>query len=884
MKRVTSRNLSEALEPRRLLATYTVTSIADTTAAGTLRLALMQANSSLGVADTIQFAIGSGAKSIALTSSLPAIVDTVTFNATSQPGYSGTPLIEINGGGLGTFGIAFDVVLGTATFRGMVINRFGSAGIRVTSNGRIDVKNCYLGTNAAGTAALPNGNGVDLETSNNVIGGTLASERNLISGNNNSGVYVGSGSGNVISGNYIGTNAVGTVALPNYTGVSVYASQTTIGGEAQGSGNLISGNGYSGITAGNASSLKIQQNRIGTNASGTDELINQFFGVSFLNVTGSLIGGTATSAGTTPAGRNTFLAGYGAAIHLTAGSGNSILGNRFGLASNGMDFLFGGGGDSIEVASSNSNAIGSTANGAGNVFGDAGANSVYLRGDSSTNTIEANQFGLPGGPVSAQVGPQGVLIEGIGYGNRVGGTTPAQRNVFMNLNGAGVRVQNHDAGGTIAGNIMGSDATLTSIAPMDSGVILDGTTGWVVSHNDLLNNNYGAQLLATSREAFANRFIANRIGGDHTLNMGNFDDGILIDLVNGGASNEVTSEGGTATIAHNGGAGIRIVRGKGIRISWHEIFDNGDKGIVLNGANGANNNLAAPVITRAVRNSQGGSWIEGTVTGTPNGNYILNLYANDVMHPSGYGEGQHLLTTTSLVCNASGIGTFKHIMSGYPLGTTFTALLSSNSTRDTSEFSLPRATVFGGQPVATSINFEFESNHTLRVKFDQNVAASLTSSDLQLTDLVTGRLVTGAFFLTSVASSGTTQITTATWTFFNTNLLRDGAYRAYIPTASVTNADGDQLASSVLLGFHVLAGDLNRDHVVNFDDLLMMAQNYGQRGRTFSQGNIDYSGDGAVTFDDLLLLAQRYGTGSELYTSSKSSAVRRKLSATHGLL
>jgi hypothetical protein len=52
--------------------------------------------------------------------------------------------------------------------------------------------------------------------------------------------------------------------------------------------------------------------------------------------------------------------------------------------------------------------------------------------------------------------------------------------------------------------------------------------------------------------------------------------------------------------------------------------------------------------------------------------------------------------------------------------------------------------------------------------------------------------------------------------------------------------------------------DANRDRRVDFADLLIVAQNYGQTGRTFSQGNFDYSFDGSVGFGDLLILAQNY--------------------------
>lgn len=56
-------------------------------------------------------------------------------------------------------------------------------------------------------------------------------------------------------------------------------------------------------------------------------------------------------------------------------------------------------------------------------------------------------------------------------------------------------------------------------------------------------------------------------------------------------------------------------------------------------------------------------------------------------------------------------------------------------------------------------------------------------------------------------------------------------------------------------------GDANGDGMVNFADLLILAQNYGKSVvQTFSTG--DFNGDGRVGFDDLLILAQNYGFGT----------------------
>jgi hypothetical protein len=54
-----------------------------------------------------------------------------------------------------------------------------------------------------------------------------------------------------------------------------------------------------------------------------------------------------------------------------------------------------------------------------------------------------------------------------------------------------------------------------------------------------------------------------------------------------------------------------------------------------------------------------------------------------------------------------------------------------------------------------------------------------------------------------------------------------------------------------------LAGDATLDGIVNFPDLLVVAQNYGKTGQDWAEGDFNY--DGVVNFPDLLLVAQNYG-------------------------
>ena len=112
------------LEERAVPATFIVTSNGDN-GAGTLRDALSMANGSPG-ADTIKFSIGSGQATIALASGLPDVSDAVTIDATTQPGYAGTPVIELNGANAGSSVAGFKITSGLVTIKGLIINRFSS--------------------------------------------------------------------------------------------------------------------------------------------------------------------------------------------------------------------------------------------------------------------------------------------------------------------------------------------------------------------------------------------------------------------------------------------------------------------------------------------------------------------------------------------------------------------------------------------------------------------------------------------------------------------------------------------------------------------------------------------------------------------------------------
>jgi len=318
----------------------------------TLRAAIQEANALIGT-DTIAFAIGNGPQTINLTSALPSVTDPVTIDGTTQPGYAGAPLIELNGSGTNGHADGVSVSAGSSTVRGLVINRFPGNGILVSGNGGNVIAGNYVGIDITGTVALANAsNGIEIDSANNLIGGTSVPARNVVSGNLGLGGIAISGitaSGNFVQGNYIGTDVTGTAAIPNFgRGIVIKGSPNNlIGGTAPGTANLISGNRSSGVRVyvSGADGNVIQGNFVGTDASGKPVLGNGR-GVQ-LRTNNNVVGGTAPGAGNViegnvvdgvaflednPTGnlvQGNIIAfnGRGVALYQTGGMNNAILSN-----------------------------------------------------------------------------------------------------------------------------------------------------------------------------------------------------------------------------------------------------------------------------------------------------------------------------------------------------------------------------------------------------------------------------------------------------------------------------------------------------------------------------------------------------------------------------
>jgi hypothetical protein len=388
--------------------TLVVTNTNDT-GIGSLREAMSNADNQVGP-DTIAFNIPTsdpnynstaGVWSIQPSSALPVLYyDSTTIDGTTQSVNQGDlnpngPEIELDG--TVVHAACFFVEGSANEIKGLILNRFSSAGVVISGDGN-RVSGNYIGTDAAGTAALPNENGIMICLGGrfNVVGGGTPEERNVISGNAEMGVVIldtGTDS-NEVKGNYIGTDASGEAPLGNaIAGVFVAFGPTgnTIGGSVSGERNIISGSSHQGnIHQGNGITLReaagniIVGNYIGTNKDGTVAVPNVSYGVAINGSPSNVIGGTAPGEGNVISGN----ANSGVFVRFSTSCGNTILGNYIGTDAAGLaDLRNSAWGVRLDYGA-RENVIGP-----GNVIANNGANGVLCRHDSTfSNTITQNSI------------------------------------------------------------------------------------------------------------------------------------------------------------------------------------------------------------------------------------------------------------------------------------------------------------------------------------------------------------------------------------------------------------------------------------------------------------------------------------------------------------
>jgi hypothetical protein len=585
----------DRLEPRIALSgpTFTVTSNGDGLN-GTLREAIF---SSREIPDsTIDFDLKSQSTTIDLLSPLPPMIFPVTIDGTSQPGYKGAPLITVNGSGIGTNAPGFDfeagsdgsviqglditgvagyaiqvngasnvTIGGSSAGQGNIISGNPGGGIALTAvpslggQGSITsgtvIEGNDIGTGVAGAGQDANSFGILVQGANDsTIGGTVAADRNIISGNSGDGIdltgttTVPFTTSNVVEGNYIGTNAAGTVILSNGNdgiNISAGATNNSVGGNLAGQGNLISGNASAGIAISGAgtSSNSVAGNQIGTDATGTTALANGIGVDISAGANNNVVGGPSAGA------RNVISGNASDGVIIDGSAGNSVTGDFIGTDGSGANPLPNPIG--ILVSGGTATTIGGTTSGGGNVISGNLTAGIEVSGTAVTATLIAgNQIGTNPGGTAAVMQPgqtdqllarqnAGIVIIG-SQGNTIGGTTTQTRNLISG-NYVGVMLATIAGGydpNLMMGNLIGTDSSGQNALGNIVGIYINGASGSQVGGTNPGSSNVISGNSSAGVEIYGSGSTANVVEGN---NIGLAEDGRSALRGSGGAF--VQSEG-----------------------------------------------------------------------------------------------------------------------------------------------------------------------------------------------------------------------------------------------------------------------------------------------------------------------------------------------------
>ncbi|MDH3292758.1 MAG: CSLREA domain-containing protein [Acidimicrobiia bacterium] len=682
----------------------------------TLRAAIVEANA-FPTADIINFAMpategghSGGVWTITPGSALATLSDQVTIDGSTQPGWTTTPVVELNGVSAGGSTDGFRITADNVTIRSLAINRFGADGIElVFGAANAVIAGNHIGVDASGTIDRGNGGrGIDLGSGSGptTVGGTTAADRNVISGNGGDGIIVWNSNNNVIIGNHLGTDVTGNAPLGNDTdGVTLGSgSGGNIIGQP-GAGNVLSGNGNDGFEndATGANNV-VQANTIGLGADGDTLVPNGRYGVVIYNgANNTTIGGGGAGEGNVISGNvqsGVIIDGAGN----PATTGNVISGNLIGTDATGVVDRGNGTYGIHFFAGATGNTIGGPTAADGNVISGNGSGEagIYITGaTSSANVVRHNYIGVNATGTAAiannlhgvwiNEAPSTQVLDNLISGNDVHG---------VYIDGVGA------TGAQILRNSIGTNAAQTATIPnLFDGIRLEGgssgTTVGTPGNGNVIGGNAGHGVNINSSNG--NTIRANHVGTDSggSVDLGNTGGGVYSDAF-GSSNNRIggTTAGAGNVIAFNG-VGVQLDSGDDNSILGNSVYSNTGLGIDLGGDGlspndggdgdlGANDLLNFPVILPP---PAGGSHVAVELD-APAGNYRIEVFANptDGADPSGYGEGETFLGAATVTHTGSGVERFTVALgSGLAmndvLAATTTEDLGGGSYGSTSEFS-----------------------------------------------------------------------------------------------------------------------------------------------------------------------------------------------------
>lgn len=436
----------------------------------------------------------------------------------------------------------------------------------------------------------------------------------------------------------------------------------------------------------------IEGNYIGTDAAGVTNLGNGGNGVDINNTADNTIGGT------TPAARNV-ISGHGdAAVKITGPSArrNSVQGNYIGTNANGTAAI--GNLHGVIIAEGADNVIGGTGVGTGNIISGNRSMGIAIYGPGMTrNRVQGNFIGTDaGGTIDLGNGHHGIQIVDA-VGTMIGGTVPAARNLISGNDFSGIHLGYIGQGDTrenvIQGNFIGTDVSgSTDLGNGQSGLSLAGATttiigGTVAGAGNLIAGN-DLHGIVIRHETTQGTVIQGNIIGPQSVtsaSVGNAGDGIHIEDAPNTTIGGWTPDAGNV-IAYNQGNGVSVDDSRysatGNAIASNAIFANNLLGIAI-----SLNRQAAPALLFAY-NLNGATTIGGSLTSQAGTTGTVQFFASQACDPSGIGEGETLLGTTTVPVDNSGAARIHFQPAPLVELNHFVTALATDSSKNTSPFSM----------------------------------------------------------------------------------------------------------------------------------------------------------------------------------------------------
>jgi hypothetical protein len=529
---------------------------------GSLRAAILSANATpAGESTIISFSVNG---TITLASGLPTIARKVSINATSAPTHvsDGPPVVALDFNRHP--GLIFGVGSDGSQLLGVAVDDASDNGVTLDDNSitlnndyiGLNLAGAAAGNGGNGVLIWGESNGNFIGLNDSLASGVVA---NVISGNRGNGIELEGSSRNTVVANRIGTNAAGTAAIPNGSN-GIWITHGSRGNEIGGTafvdtvtgkannptgskgtvppvfvvpplGNLISGNDGNGVLIDNLSTDNtLNGNFIGTTAGGDSALGNARNGVWLNRAPGnSLVGCKVVN--------NPF-------VYYNVVSGNrqnglrvtnsdfvTVQGNFFGAGANNTAIVKNRlDGILVDGASKNTQVGGVIP--LGNVSAGNGRNGIEVAGR-VRGFVTFNTFGgLLAFKGAAPNGNDGLLITSTGASNLV------RTNVFSGNKNNGIELAGNASGVTVDPDIVGLNTKGNGVLPNGgNGLLIDGTahgniiggTLRSVIPQNTFSGNKGYGVVITGR-AYDNRvfrsFIGTQLLGLKAL--GNKKGGVLI--------------------------------------------------------------------------------------------------------------------------------------------------------------------------------------------------------------------------------------------------------------------------------------------------------------------------------------------------------------------